>query len=322
MSRRPPAAGSAKGPKPRVLLVDDHRDILDRLSTMLAGDFEIAGTANDGHQGVEVAREVSPDLIVLDVNMPRLDGFQTIAALTDAGSRAPVVFLSLLDDDETVSEAFRLGGRGYVVKSRLSRDLKPALEHVRHGRVVAPSLTSMLRVSSGPAHTMHIYGDLPAFLDALAALFHEALRRGDATSVIASADIREGLQARLRDRGWRLDGHTRFRSLDATDALNSFMRNGMPDANLLANIAAELEQYRLSETAEGQGQLTIFGNMAGTLTANGNVDGAMELERQWGALTKDLPFLTVCGYDAACFDNDTGLFSGACTHHGALSQAQ
>ena len=325
MSRLSPRGRFGDGPKPRVLLVDDHRDVLDRVSATLARDFEIAGVAGDGRQALETARDVDPDLIVLDINMPGMDGFQTIEALAEAGSRAPVVFLSLIDDVETVGEAFRRGGRGYVVKSRLSRDLVTALDLVRHGRVFVPSLPSLGRLAGGPAHAMQIYGDLPGFLDGLAAFFDEALRRGDATCVIGGADLRQGLGDRLLARGWSLDGPSadkRYRAIDAADALGSFMRNGHPDPGLLATIAAELDQYRVEVTDGGTGRLTIFGTLAGSLSADGNPTAAMELERLWNSLTHALPFFTVCGYDSACFHDDAGLWSSACAEHWAVSQTQ
>ena len=103
--------------KPKVLLVDDHRGILDRVSAMLVNDFDVVGMATDGKQALDVASQVAHDVIVLDINMPGLDGFQTKRALEHAGLRAPVVFLSAFDADDCVSEAFRCGGRGYVLQA-------------------------------------------------------------------------------------------------------------------------------------------------------------------------------------------------------------
>src|SRR5262245_16955440 len=118
MSDRLPRLRSSRGDaKPKVLLVDDHQAILEQVSAMLADDFDVVNVATDGRQAIDTARHVDPDLIVLDINMPGLDGFQTIRALEQAGSRAPVVFLSMVDAEEQVSEAFRCGARGYVLKS-------------------------------------------------------------------------------------------------------------------------------------------------------------------------------------------------------------
>src|SRR6478609_370693 len=143
MSRRLPRDARVPGAaKPRVLLVDDHRGVLERVSAMLVDDFDVAGTATDGDAGVAQARRLDPDVIILDVNMPGLDGFQTIDALREGGSTAPVVFLSMADDDDHIGEAFRRGGRGYVLKSRMAWELPAALDQVLLGRLFAPSLTS------------------------------------------------------------------------------------------------------------------------------------------------------------------------------------
>src|SRR4029453_12271227 len=97
--------------------------------------------------GVERARQLEPDAIVLDIGMPGLDGFQTSRALQRAGAHAPVVFLSMYDGDDYVREAFRHGGRGYVVKSRARRDLASAIDQALHGRVFVPSLTALLSLT-------------------------------------------------------------------------------------------------------------------------------------------------------------------------------
>ena len=106
--RRPPSDSSSK---PRVLIVDDHQRVIEAMSSILAEDFEIAGVATDGRQAVERAVGLEPDAVVLDIGMPGLDGFQTSRALQRAGSRAPIVFLSMYDGDDYVREAFRHGAR-------------------------------------------------------------------------------------------------------------------------------------------------------------------------------------------------------------------
>jgi CheY-like chemotaxis protein len=308
-----------------VLLVDDHRGVLDRVSALLSDDFEVAGQVSDGREAVEAAPRLDPDLIVLDINMPGFDGFQTIRALDQAGSRAPVVFMSLIDAEEHITEAFRLGGRGYVVKSRIARDLLPALDHVQHGRIFVPSLTALFHVASGSGHAMQVYRDRETFLDELAEFFDLALRRGDATCVITTEEIRTGLGARLGARGWNVgdsSGDDRYLVFDADAALSRFMRNGLPDARILQEIVEELEAYRLASTGGGSSRLTIFGDMVVSLLADGNASGAMALEHLWNTVTRDRPFFTLCGYCAACFQaGEPGLREQACAEHWAVSHA-
>jgi DNA-binding NarL/FixJ family response regulator len=325
MSRLPRSAKSAGDLKPKVLLVDDHRGILDRVSAMLAGDFDVAGTATDGRQALDVARRINPDVIVLDINMPGLNGFDTLRALERDGVRAPVVFLSTVDGDDHVSEAFRRGGRGYVEKLHLVRDLAGAIDQVLDGRMFVPTLGSLAELGHDGHHAMLLHEDADSFLDELAGFFDIALRRGDATCVIATRDVREGLEGRLQRRGWAVGGvpgHDRYRVIDADDALTSFMRNGLPDAALLAQIATELEQYRLAVADVATSRLTVFGNMVVRLIEDGNAAGAVALEAMWDSLTDGLPFFTLCAYSRSCFGKgESDLWESACAQHGSLSHS-
>jgi DNA-binding NarL/FixJ family response regulator len=311
--------------KPTVLLVDDHRGILERVSAMLAGDFDVAGMATDGELALDMAEHVDPDAIVLDINMPGMDGFQTKRALEQAGSRAPVVFLSALEDDDCASEAFRCGGRGYVVKPSLTRDLASALDQVLLGRLFAPSLTSLYESAGVGGHAVQLHDDAERFLDRVAALLHGALRRGDATCVIGTEAFREGVEGRLRRAGWDVggpSGHRRYLAIDAADALSRVMRNGLPDATLVGEIASELDGYRRTVTEGTASRLTISGNVAVSLVENGDPAAGLAIERQWHTLTRDLPFFTVCGYHVSCFhDSGPDVWSDACAGHSAVSHS-
>jgi len=310
-----------------VLLVDDHPALLDRVSSLLSDDFDVVGLYTDGREAIDAAPTVAPDVVVLDINMPGLDGFQTMRALEQSGSRAPVVFLSLHDAEDYVAEAFRCGARGYVLKRQVVDDLSGALDQVLHGRLFAPSLTSLYRLGdgTGASHAMQLYGDVPSFLDGLAAFFDMALRHGDATCIAATEDVREGLRARLRVRGWDVGGSPgddRCLFLDAPDALNRFMRNGLPEPELLAELVAELDDFRRAVANNATSGLTMFGNMVVPLIASGNTEGTIELEKQWNALTHDRPYFTLCGYATSCFHNGSAdLWSSVCAEHWAVSQA-
>ena len=172
---------------------------------------------------------------------------------------------------------------------------------------------------------MQLHGDVESFLDGLAAFFDLALRRGDATCVIATERVREGLGDRLRARGWDVgggSGHKRYLVIDAADALNRFMRNGLPEGSRLAEIAAELDQYRQAVAEGASSRLTVFGNMVELLSAEGNGKAVIALESLWNNLTRSLPFFTLCGYATSCFhDGVPDLWSGACAEHWALSHA-
>ena len=97
--------------KPRVLVADDNPRVLEMVVELLEADFEIVAAASDGRQALDLSLRLDPDIIVLDVSMPELDGFQILRELRGIGSRAKVVLLTLHQSDEFVTHAIRSGAR-------------------------------------------------------------------------------------------------------------------------------------------------------------------------------------------------------------------
>jgi DNA-binding NarL/FixJ family response regulator len=127
--------------RPRILVADDHKAMLDTLVRMLSRDFDVVAAVGDGHAAVSKATELEPDLLVLDIAMPGLNGIAAATQLREHGSEARVVFVTNLRDREFVQESLALGGVGFVVKDRLVADLLPAIRHVLAGEpFVSPSV--------------------------------------------------------------------------------------------------------------------------------------------------------------------------------------
>lgn len=120
--------------RPTVLLVDDHAAFLDEIGGLLTPNYEIVGTARDGRSGVEAALRLHPDIVVLDIEMPIVDGIAAARAIRQAGLATKVVFLTMHNDADYVTAALETGAQGYVFKSRVSRDLIFALEEVMANR--------------------------------------------------------------------------------------------------------------------------------------------------------------------------------------------
>lgn len=107
-------------PQPRVLMVEDHPDIADLYQLKLQLDGYRVAVASDGVAGLSLARSLLPDLILLDIHMPHLDGLQVLAALReDAATDMPVVVCSEDDNPQLMKEAHRLGAAAYLVKANL-----------------------------------------------------------------------------------------------------------------------------------------------------------------------------------------------------------
>jgi hypothetical protein len=256
----------------------------------------------------------------LDITMPGRDGFQTAQDLKRIGSRAPIVFLTMHEDEEFVAHGFRSGGRGYVLKTRLHEDLITAIERVLSGQLFLPSLKSLLAIDNNqPRHAVHFHRDEHAYVEGVSGLVNGVLRRGDVVSVVSTPLIRAGVAERLRKYGWNVGEsgqHGRYRASDAGQACAAVMRDGHPDSGRIEGVVAELESWGATN-AEGPGsRVTLVGDIAGQLVMNGNSHGALELDHLWSEMTRTRPFLTVC-----CYPSDVDLFPQLCAEHDAVACA-
>ena len=118
----------------RVLVVDDNAEMLMRAAAVLGRGCVVVGAVPDGAAAISAARLLRPDVIVLDIGMAGMNGFEVAERLRLAGSTAAVVFFTVYDDDEFISAAKAAGGIGYVVKPRLATDLVRAVREARDGR--------------------------------------------------------------------------------------------------------------------------------------------------------------------------------------------
>jgi len=113
--------------KPRVLVADDHRLVLERVLSLLQSDFEVVGTASNGNELILEAERLQPDLIVLDITMPELNGIEAARKLNALGCMAKLVFLTVHQDSEFVQACMAEGALGYVTKARMTMDLISAI---------------------------------------------------------------------------------------------------------------------------------------------------------------------------------------------------
>jgi DNA-binding NarL/FixJ family response regulator len=120
--------------RPRVLLVDDNQDMLDRVAAMLSRACDVVGAVTDGAAAIEAVGTLRPDVIVLDLSMPGMSGFDVAGQLRASGLSAAIVFLSVYDTEEFVRAAQNAGGIGYVIKARVASDLMIAVMEAGAGR--------------------------------------------------------------------------------------------------------------------------------------------------------------------------------------------
>lgn len=129
----------------RILLVDDHTLFRSGLKALLSRqpDFEIVGEASDGLEGVKLAEQLKPDLVLLDLDMPVMSGTEALAQMLASNRELPVVMLTVSEDAEDLKEAFVLEARGYLVKNIDAEYLVNSVRQVVAGEsVMSPEMTS------------------------------------------------------------------------------------------------------------------------------------------------------------------------------------
>lgn len=138
-----------------VLVVDDHPVVRDGLVGMLTGqpDLDVVGQASDGHDALLQAARLDPDVILMDLRMPRLDGVATIRALVERGQRARVLVLTTFDRDDDIVPAIEAGATGYLLKDTPREELFRAVRAASRGETaLTPSVATRLlgRVRDAP----------------------------------------------------------------------------------------------------------------------------------------------------------------------------
>jgi DNA-binding NarL/FixJ family response regulator len=123
------------------------------LVSLLRDEFELLGTAGNGEELVEATLQLNPDVILVDISMPVLNGFDAVRRIRESGNEARIIFLTMHDDATLLSEAFRCGASGYILKQSAGEELANAIREVAHGNSYVSPLITDLPGEPLPPHT-------------------------------------------------------------------------------------------------------------------------------------------------------------------------
>jgi DNA-binding NarL/FixJ family response regulator len=128
--------------RPTILLADDHMMFAQGLESLLRDDFDFLARVGDGQALVEAAMRLNPDVIIVDISMPVLNGFEAVRQLSKLGSSAKVIFLTMHGDESLLAEALSCGASGYVLKQSAGEELISAIRAVCEGRIYITPLVA------------------------------------------------------------------------------------------------------------------------------------------------------------------------------------
>jgi DNA-binding NarL/FixJ family response regulator len=200
--------------------------------------WQVIAEASDGSEAVQKAEELKPDLIVLDIGLPKLSGIEAARQIRQRSPSSKIIFLSQNSDLDVVQAVLGTGALGYVRKTDVRRELLPAMDAVLRGKqFVGSSLkdyqfTDTSATKAPHRHEVLFYPDDAVFLDSCTRFITAALGAGDVAAVVATESHRDSLFERLKAEGLDVDAEIkrgRYISLEVAKTLSTFMVNDMPD---------------------------------------------------------------------------------------------
>jgi CheY-like chemotaxis protein len=312
---------------PRVVVADDHSEIRDVVTSTLAKAFDVVKSVADGASAVDAAVRLRPDAVVLDIEMPGLDGFQAATRIRASGSNARIVFLSNHVGDDFVLAAVSRGASAFVAKTRMERDLIQAVGHALAGRTFIPSagVLPRWRRRGGCRHDLQIYAADAHLIDAVMCFFEGALDAGDSIVAIVSQAHRQALDAQFAARGLDIAALLRagrYTVGDAASALDDIRFEGVPDAALFAAAVDPMIERALAAATGPVPHVTMFGEIAPILCANGEFDAMIRLEQIADEYAASRPLSVLCGYSTQCLGGDASDLSlSVCARHSTIVPA-
>jgi DNA-binding NarL/FixJ family response regulator len=308
----------------RILVVDDYAAWRRFISSIVHknSNWQIVGEAADGLEAVQKAEALQPDLILLDIGLPTLNGIAAARRIREISPGSKILFLSQESSVDAVQEALSLGAQGYVVKAHAGTELLPAMEAALQGQAFVggglsvhnfiytgaqvldqlgqerafPSLMPRNRESTR-SHAVEFHSDDASLLDGFTRFIETKLRAENAVIVIATESRRTSLLQKLQTDGQYIAAameQGRYIPLDVAETLSKFMVNGLPDPVRFAKASGEL-----IESAGKAGKHTAVaacGECAPTLWAQGNADAAIQLEHLWDEVAEKYDVDLLCGY--------------------------
>ena len=335
----------------RILVAEDYEPFRRFLCSTIQSkpDWRVIGEIADGLEAVQMARQLQPDLVLLDIGLPTLNGIEAARQIRAVSPTSKILFVSKESSPDIVEAAVETGGHGYVNKSDAGSELMPAIQAILLGRKylsrsVAEANFSQsslpplaeeqqrirsprpLRNEKSRFHEVAFYADDRSAWGGRARVAAEALNNGNAALVVASASHHGQFLSRLQAHGVDVNAvieQGRYVAQDVARALSSVMVNDLPDPDNFSKLAGDLIARAAISLGGDTSRVVVCGEGTTRLWEQGNEEGVVRLERLWDEMAKDYGIQVHCGYLASGFDGEgeRELFERICAEHSSVRSA-
>jgi DNA-binding NarL/FixJ family response regulator len=331
----------------RILVVDDFKAWRGFVSSIVQehSNWELAGEAADGLEAVQKAQELQPDLILLDIGLPKLNGIAAARRIRELSPKSKILFLSQESSADAVQEAFSLGAQGYVVKAYAGSKLVPAMEAVLRGHRFVNEELSVPRFtdpgahvpdqprqrqahSSPPrrnrettrGHVVQFHSDDASLLDSFARFIEENLKAGNAVIALTTHAHRNSLLQRLQELGVDYASaieQGRYLPVDVAETFSTFMVNGLPDPSRFSKAARQLIASIAKTGTNEPLRVATCGEGTQALCAQGKADAAIQVEHLWDEMAEKYDLDVLCGYLSNGFqsEQESDVYKRICAEH-------
>src|SRR5215467_3576874 len=329
------------------MVVDDYdawrRHICSLLTTQ--PEIQVIAEVSDGMEAVQKAQELRPDVVLLDIGLPLLNGIEVARRIRCLSPHSKVLFISQETSDDIVLAALATKAAGYIVKADSGSELITALEAILRGENYVstkladhafatasgaeasqvPSIDTAVtagypRSASERGHVVHFYADDTVLLEGLSSLIGNSLRAGESTVAVMTSSHRSELENRLIAQRFDVSetiNNGRLAIYDADQALSQFMDVAGPSRErFLVQFGDNLRKARAAAVAKNR-RVVVFGEMVAALWAREQYEAAIRLEGLWNELALSCPFYLCCAYPANGFQENSmrDSFAAVCAQH-------
>jgi CheY-like chemotaxis protein len=283
-------------PTPRVVVADDHDETRALIVSLLASEFDVVAAVADGRAAVEACSTLGPDLVVLDIAMPRLNGLEAAVIIQELPGAPRIVFATAHDDAEFSTAACELGVSALVAKRKMLADLVPAIRRALN------------------FHAVCFYEDAQSLSRTVAGFIGEGLIAGDAAIVIATPTHRAAIHDQLA--AIDVDPQKRIAQnelliIDALEVMDGFMVDGLPDEGRFHHTMRPIMDR---VAGRSHPRIRAYGEMVDVLWRNRQEAAAVSLEMLWNQLIAPGKCSLICGYASEHVGRGAG-FEAICHQH-------